>query len=135
MYTTFQGTQREYIDAFKACMESQGIHVNLAEDGGMTFPGATNDSVTIAGNHCLQQIGIIQTRNFTEKQLRSYYAVQSAQWQCIRDAGYPVAPAQTWQTYLDTAQQTGAPYWDVFAGLARDQVGAALADCPNKVAG
>lgn len=135
---TFAGTQREYIDAFAGCMRAKGVPVDIAADGTMTYPGLPADQNTTleqVQQQCVSEVGIIQTKNFTDEQLQAYYDMQHAQWKCLSDNGFSVAPAQTFQTYRDMAKQTGAPNWNVFEGVPETEVGAGLSKCPNKVAG
>lgn len=135
---TFTGTQREYIDAMSACLRKKGIPVDVAEDGTFTFPGlpmGQNTTLEQAQKECLATIGIIQTRNFNDEQLRTYYKLQYDQWKCLRDNGFAVRPAQTFETYRDIARQTGAPTWNAFDGLSGSDIGLGLSKCPNKIAG
>ncbi len=135
---TFTGTQREYIDAYSACIRKKGVPVDVAEDGTLTFPGLPKDQNTTleqVQHQCLVEVGVIQTRNFTDEQLRAYYDMQRAQWKCLSDNGFSVAPAQTFETYRDVARQTGAPDWNVFNGLSESDIGTGLSKCPNKVVG
>ncbi|WP_353649224.1 hypothetical protein ABLG96_20880 [Nakamurella sp. A5-74] len=135
---TFAGTQREYIDAYAGCMRGKGVPVDIAEDGTMTYPGLPADQNTTleqVQQQCLAEVGVIQTKDFTDKQLQAYYDLQHAQWKCLSDNGFSVQSAQTFQTYRDRAQQTGAPDWNVFNGVPETEVGAGLSKCPNKIAG